>query len=959
MLQETMARAAWAHPALAGERKGEGVNGGHQQLWPAGIDDIDVEALRRRLESTVRGDVLFDSGHRAAYSHDSSNYRQPPLGIVCPRDTEDLVAAVAAAREHGAPVLPRGCGTCLSGATCNVAVVIDTSKYMREVVEVDPDASTARVQAGCIRDHLSHPCEAEHGLTFAPDTATHACATFGGMIGSNACGIHSITAGRTSDNVEELDVLLYDGTRLTVGVNEEERLDEIVAAGGRRGEIYARLRELRDRYADRIRERYPDIPRRVSGYNLDELLPERGLNVARALTGTEGTCVTVLEARLRLIHSPPHRTLLVLGYDSIFAAADQTSELMEHGPTGLEAIDGALIEDLVASRRHPGALELVPDGTAFLFVEFGGDRQRESDGTARRCLEAVSGAAGGPVASRLVNDPAEARRLWRLRESALGAASHSPEGGDHWPGWEDAAVPPGTEGDYLRDFHGLLDRHGYRAKVYGHFGQGCIHCRISFDLRTHEGIARWRRFLDEAADLVVSYGGSLSGEHGDGQQRAELLPKMYGDELVEAFREFKAIWDPDGRMNPHKVVEPYPIVSNLRLGSEYSPAEPEVHFAYPDDGGSFAHAALRCVGAGACRETSTGTMCPSYMVTLDEQHSTRGRARILYEMLQGDTIGEGFRSDEVREALDLCVSCKGCKGDCPVSVDMATYKAEFLSKYFKGRPRPPQAYSLGLVMLHARIAQCAPRLANRVTRAAVLGDLTKRAGGISPKRDVPPFALETFKAWWKRRTPVNPTADPVVLFPDTFGNFFHPEPMKATAEVLEDAGYRVIVPPEALCCGRPLYDYGMLATAKGFWARVLEVLRPHVRAGTKLVGVEPSCVAAFRDELPGLLPHDEDAMRLSRQTLTLGEFLIGVGYEAPRLERRALVHGHCHQEAVIGTSAERQLLEGMGLGVEVLDSGCCGMAGAFGFEKGHYDTSVAIGEHRLCPWSATRAGRRS
>ena len=939
----------WPHPALLVNRSGNGVNGGHQLLNPDGADEVDLEALELRLRETVRGDVRFDAGHRAIYAHDSSNYRQTALGVVCPRDLDDIAATVAACREHGAPVLPRGCGTSLSGETCNVAVVIDVSKYLREIVEIDADERFARVEPGVVRDQLSHKTEAEHQITFAPDTSTHAYATLGGMLGNNSCGIHSIMAGRTSDNVEELDVLLYDGARMTVGVSEEERLEEIIAAGGRKGEIYSRLRDLRDRYADQIRERFPDIPRRVSGYNLDELLPEKGFNVARALTGTEGTCATVLEAKLRLVHSPPYRTLLVLGYDTIFHAADQVPKLMEHGPTGLEAVDSGLIRDMVANHLHEDGLQLLPDGSSFLFVEFGGDSQEESGDKAKRCLDDVAEDESGLVGHRVGNDPEEHDKLWKVRESALGATAYTPHHGDHWPGWEDAAVPPGREGHYLRDFKDLLDRYGYDAALYGHFGQGCIHCRISFDLRSPEGVRQWRRFLDEAADLVVSYGGSLSGEHGDGQQRAELLPKMYGDELVDAFREFKAIWDPHGRMNPHKVVDPYPIVSNMKLGSDYSPAEPEVHFAYPEDGGSFAHAALRCVGAGHCRDTASGTMCPSYMVTREEQHTTRGRARILYEMLQGDTITDGFRSDEVHEALDLCLSCKGCKGDCPVNVDMASYKAEFLSRYFKGRLRPPEAYTMGLIMLHARLAQHAPGLANFVTHAPVLGDLVKRVGGITPKREMPPFAPQTFKASWKRRATVDPSADPVVLFPDTFNNFLHPEPMKAAVEVLEDARYRVIVPDEALCCGRPLYDYGMLDTAKAFWRRTLAALRPHIQAGVQIVGIEPSCVAAFRDELPNLMPHDEDAQRLSGQCLTLSEFLVKVGYDPPRLERKALVHGHCHQKAVIGVAPERQLYERMGLDFEFLDSGCCGMAGSFGFEKGHYDVSVKVGEHKLLP----------
>ncbi|HWB69481.1 MAG TPA: FAD-linked oxidase C-terminal domain-containing protein, partial [Solirubrobacterales bacterium] len=538
-----------------------------------------------------------------------------------------------------------------------------------------------------------------------------------------------------------------------------------------------------------------------------------------------------------------------------------------------------------------------------------------------------------------------------IRESGLGATSYVPGERDHWPGWEDAAVPPERLGEYMRRFRELLDDHGYRAALYGHFGDGCLHCRINFDLRSAGGVREWRRFLDGAADLVIEHGGSLSGEHGDGQQRAELLSKMYGPELVGAFEEMKRIWDPDNRMNPHKVVDPYPIVSNMKLGADYSPPELDTHFSFGEDGGSFAHAALRCVGAGKCRDTSKGTMCPSFMATKDEEHTTRGRARILYEMLEGQTVTDGWRSSEVKEALDLCLSCKGCKGDCPVSVDMATYKAEFLSHHYKRRPRERAAYSMGLIMFHARVAQLAPGLANALTRVPLLGAALKRAAGLSRDREVPPFARETFKSWYAARGSLNPEGEPVVLFPDTFNNFLHPEVTKATVAALEAAGFNAIVPEPPLCCGRPLYDYGMLDTAKRFWRRMLDVLAPHIREGIPVVGVEPSCVASFRDELPGLMPHDEDAKRLALQTLTLAELLQrhAPDWQAPRLPARAIVHGHCHQEAVMGMGAESELYERLGLDFEVLDSGCCGLAGSFGFEREHDEISRRIGEQRLMP----------
>jgi FAD/FMN-containing dehydrogenase/Fe-S oxidoreductase len=922
----------------------------HVMRKPRGVDEIDTESLQRALESSVRGEVQFDAGHRAAYSHDSSNYRQTPICVVLPRDADDIEAAVAAAHEHDAPVTPRGCGTSLAGAACNTAVVIDASKHMREILEIDPDRRLARVQPGVIRDDLARITEKRWNLTFGPDTSTHEYATFGGMIGANSCGVHSVMAGRTADNVIELEVLTHDGVRMRVGETDGPELDRLIAEGGRRGEIYRRMRDIRDRYTDEIRARYPEIPRRVSGYNLDELLPEKGFNVAAALTGSEGTLVTVLEATVRLVDAPPVRSLVVLGFKDIFTAADHVPAVLEHEPTGLEGMDDELVDDMRREGMHSDDIKLLPEGKGWLLAEFGGETREEADAKAEKMMRALGKGQSAPE-MRLFDRQADEVKLWKVRESGLGATAFVPGDPDAWEGWEDAAVPPEREGDYLRGFQKLLDRYGYRTTKYGHFGDGCIHCRINFDLRTAQGLEKWRSFLDEAADLVVEHGGSLSGEHGDGQSRGELLEKMYGPELLKAFRQMKATWDPNGRMNPGKVVDPYPILSNMKLGTGYRPPEPQTHFAYSEDHGSFAHATLRCVGAGKCRDTESGTMCPSYMVTLDEQHTTRGRARILYEMLQGDTITDGFRSEEVHEALDLCLACKGCKGDCPVHVDMATYKAEFLSKYYKRRLRPLAAYSMGLVMFWARIASRIPRLANAVTRIPLLGRLLKRLGGISPRREAPEFAGETFRSWFRRRSTANPDGPQVVLFPDTFNDHLHPDTAKAATRVLEAAGFRVVVPEGFLCCGRPLYDYGMLDTAKLFLRRLVRRLAPYARAGVPIVGLEPSCVAALRDELPAMLVHDEDATRIGTATVTLAEFLTehAKEWDMPRLERRAIVHGHCHQKAIMGLDADRKVLDRLGLDYEVLDSGCCGMAGSFGFEADKYDISVAIGERRLLP----------
>jgi FAD/FMN-containing dehydrogenase/Fe-S oxidoreductase len=920
----------------------------HTPVEARAVADLEAE-----LREAVRGEVRFDGGSRALYATDASNYRQIPIGVVLPRDVDDLVAAVAACRRHGAPVLPRGAGTSLAGQCCNVAVILDFSKYMNRVLEIDPDRRLARVEPGVVLDELRAQA-ARYGLTFAPDPATHRWCTLGGMLGNNSCGVHSVMAGprgaRTSDQVEELDVLTYEGHELRVGATPEGELERILRAGGPKARIYAKLRALRDRCAPLVRARYPDIPRRVSGYNLDDLLPERGFHVGRALVGTEGTCAVVLEATLRLVPSPPARVLLALGYEDVYAAGDHVPEVLGAGPTGLEGIDQQLVEFLRRKGLRTEHLDLLPDGGGWLLVELGGETREEARDRARALMDRLERADGAP-AMKLLVDREQQEALWKIRESGLAATAHVPGMREAWPGWEDAAVPPGRLGEYLRAFRALLARFDYHAALYGHFGQGCVHCRIDFDLKSRAGIDRYLDFVNQAADLVIGMGGSLSGEHGDGQSRAALLEKMYGPELVEAFREFKAIWDPAGKMNPGKVVDPYPIDANLRLGADYVPLEPKTHFHFPEDGGSFAEAALRCVGVGQCRRLEGGTMCPSYMVTREEKHTTRGRARLLFEMLQGGAIHRGWDNPDVKDALELCLVCKGCKGDCPVHVDMATYKAEFLSHYHEHHRRPITAYSMGLVRTWARLASFVPRIANAVFHAPLLGAILKRLGGIAPACEMPRFARRTFKQWFfSRRSPaIDPRGPRVILWPDTFNDHFHPEVAIAAVEVLEDAGYRVLVPRQSLCCGRPFYDYGMLDRAKNALAEILDALRPAIRAGTPIVGLEPSCVSVFRDELGGLFPRDEDAARLNKQVMLLSEFLEERGYEPPRLAGKAIVHGHCHQKAVLRFEASTSLLGKMGLACEVLDSGCCGMAGAFGYEARHHEIARAVGERVLLP----------
>jgi len=917
-------------------------------------------ALAAELAAAVRGEVRFDAGSRALYATDGSNYRQVPIGVVLPRDAGDVEATVAACRRHGAPVLPRGGGTSLAGQCCNVAVVLDFSKYMHRLLALDPERRLARVEPGIVLDTLRQAAERHH-LTYGPDPATHDHCTLGGMIGNNSCGVHALMAGKTVDNVEALDVLTYDGLRLRVGPTSDEELAQIVREGGRRGQIYSGLASLRDRFAGLIRERYPDIPRRVSGYNLDQLLPENGFHVARALVGTEGTCVTMLEATLKLVPSPPYRTLAVLAYADVFVAGDHVPQILEWRPIGLEGFDHRLVGFMRAKNLHPDSVAKLPPGGAWLLVEFGGDSQEEADARARDMAEALRRRPGAPSA-QVMESQQEAKRIWEVRDSALGATAFVPGMADSWEGWEDAAVPPARLGAYLRDFRRLQERHGYDSALYGHFGQGCVHMRIDFDFESRAGIDRYLAFIDQAADLVVGYGGSLSGEHGDGQSRAALLPKMFGPELVSAFAEFKALWDPAWKMNPGKVVRAHAPDEDLRLGVDYRPWDPATHLHFAEDRGSFAHAALRCVGVGRCRrlQSDGGVMCPSYMATLEERHSTRGRARLLFEMLEGDAIGrQGWRDESVKEALDLCLSCKGCKSDCPVNVDMAAYKAEFLHHYYSGRLRPRSAYAFGLIHWWARLASPIAPLVNFATQAPWLSGLAKAAAGMAPQRRIPRFANQTFRAWWRARERAgarpNPDGPRVVLWADTFNNHFQPATARAAVEVLEAAGRRVVVPEQPLCCGRPLYDHGMLRLARRQLRLTLGALRAEIRAGTPLVALEPSCLAVFRDELLRQLPHDEDAGRLARQSFLLGELLAqeAPAWRPPRLpgrRRKALVQAHCHQRALSRLGGEKAALEQLGLDCEVLDAGCCGMAGAFGFERGErYEVSMRCGERVLLP----------
>ncbi|MEZ7154556.1 FAD-binding and (Fe-S)-binding domain-containing protein [Streptomyces sp. MAD19A] len=907
----------------------------------------DQRELAAALRGAVRGEVDLGATARALTTMDASNYRRIPLGVVAPRDADDVAAALAVCRERGVPVVPRGGGTSIAGQATGTGIVLDFTRHMNRLLSLDPEAGTAVVQPGLVLDRLQEAA-APHGLRFGPDPSTHGRCTLGGMIGNNSCGSHSVAWGTTADNVRTLSVITVRGERLRPGPGW---------AGAPEG-----LRALVEAELARLRTGFPDLPRRISGYAVDALLPENRADVARSLCGSEGTLAVLTEAELTLVRAPRARALAVLAYADESGAAQAAAGLLPYGPLTVEGMAADLV---------PSAADL-PRGGAWLFVEAGGDTEAE----ARAAAEAIVRAAD-VVDALVVTDPARQRTLWRIREDASGTATRMPDGSEAWPGWEDCAVPPARLGDYLRDFRALLAEHGLRGTPYGHFGDGCIHVRIDFDLLTGPGVARFRRFSEELADLVVAHGGSLSGEHGDGQARAELLPRMYGAETVALFERVKGVWDPDGLLNPGMLVRPAPLDADLRFAA--LPREPvDVAFGYPADAGDFSAAVRRCVGVAKCRATSvsgSAVMCPSFRATGEEEHSTRGRARLLHEMLAGEVVTDGWRSTEVRDALDLCLSCKGCRSDCPVGVDMATYKAEFLHHHYAGRRRPAAHYAMGWlpVWLSWAARTRTAGVANALASVRPLARLAKRVGGIAGEREIPRLATEPFTRWWRRR-PVTGEGPLVVLWPDTFTEHLSPSVGRAAVRVLEAAGMRVVLPPTLrpasggrvgdprsraalslltarrgrVCCGLTYLSTGQLDRARAVLGRTLDLLEPVLATDAPLVVLEPSCAAALRTDAPELLHDDPRAARLASRVLTFAETLerYAPDWTPPAVNRPVTGQTHCHQHAVLGDGPDRRLREAAGLTGE-LAGGCCGLAGNFGFEKGHYDVSRACAEEQL------------
>jgi FAD/FMN-containing dehydrogenase/Fe-S oxidoreductase len=897
-------------------------------------------ALGRGLAGRLAGDVDFGTGARAMFGADASNYRRIPVGVVYPRSAEDVAVTLWHARDAGVPTTMRGGGTSIAGNSIGAGIVVDTSRYLDRVLAIDADKRTARVEPGLVLNTLQRAA-APHGLRFGPDPSTASRCTLGGMIGNNACGSHSVAWGTTAESVESLDILRADGTPMTVGSYSPTEWQDLLTRPGRDGRTYRELSELEGRYREPWRTELSSYSRRVSGYGVDHLLPERGRSLAKALVGTEGTCVVVVGATVRLVAPPPVRMLVVLGYADDIAAADSVPGLLAHGPLAVEGLDSELVAAV-------GSAPALPAGSAWLFVELGGEDTTDALDRAHAVVAAVGSAA---VGARIVTDPADAARLWRIRADGAGLATRDAHGGEAWPGWEDAAVPPERLGSYLREFRALLGRHGLRGLSYGHFGEGCIHVRINFDMLSDRGIGVFRSFVEEAADLVVAHGGSLSGEHGDGFARSELLARMYSAPVLESFAAFKRAWDPDGLLNPGVVVDPAPLDLGLRQrpgrGAVDLPT-PALHF--PEDNGDLATALRRCVGVGKCRSDVGAVMCPSWLVTGEEKHSTRGRARILQEIVNGEFVGDGFRSKDALEALDLCLSCKGCSSDCPTGVDMATYKAEFLHQHFTGRIRPMAHLSMGWLPLTARLATRIAPLVNAVTRSTLSG-VIKRLGGIDPQRQIPEFAARSFVAQFRRKPARRGSGRQVVLWPDTFDNHLSPSVLNSGARVLEAAGLTPTLPDGGVCCGLTWFSTGQLATARRVLARTARILAPAMAAGLPIVVLEPSCATMLRSESRAVLGDTPFTTYLAENVVTLAEALerYAPNWQPPAIDRPAVGQVHCHQSSVLGYDADRRLMARAGIDSAGMQQSCCGLAGNFGFENGHFDVSKAVAERLLLP----------
>lgn len=932
---------------------------------PRSADLNKMMTLRHRLQTETTAEVRFDAATRAIYASEASNYRQPPIGVVVPRTAADFETTVRLCAELGIAMLPRGAGTSMCGQAVNDAICIDHSKYLHAIESIDADARHAIVQPGVICDQLKKAA-AKHGLTFGPDPATHSRCTLGGMIGNNSCGAHSVMAGKTVENIERLEILTATGARFWVGPTDEAAYAAHIAAGGEEARIVAGLRDLATRYADDIRAGFPKLKRRVSGYNLDQLLPENGFNIARALVGSEGTLATTLRAQTTLVEGRPERVLVVLGFETIFDAADSVPDLLPLGAIAMEGLDQGIIGGLKALRLKLDDIAELPAGDAWLLIEFGATTRAEAIAQAQAMADAAQHFPQRPSV-RFVDDPALMNRLWTIRETGASATALSqiPGAPDPVVGWEDAAVEPSLLGPYLREFTALVARYGYKTNLYGHFGDGCIHSRITFDLRSQTGVTEWRGFLEEAARLVVKYKGSLSGEHGDGQAKGEFLPLMYTPTLMQAFREFKALWDPRHLMNPGKLIDAMPADANLRMGPGYRRGDIAGAFTYPmaekpaaNDGTDRATAVAtdrgygreteRCIGMGKCRSLDAGTMCPSFKATREERYSTRGRARLFFEMLNGEVISESRDAEAVKESMDLCLSCKGCKNDCPTHVDIPKYRAEFLHRYYQTRRRAPMDAAVGRIGNWLPLATRVSGVLNGVMRNPVVKRAARRFG-LAENARFPDIAAKAFRNGGTAKGLKADWSDgfapgDVVVWTDTFNNGFTPHVLEAAVQVVHATGGTPRLTPRHVCCGRPLYDVGLLDQARTQLRDILDMMQAPLAANVPILVLEPSCLSVFRDEMRALIADDPRAEKLAAACITMAEYAQrhGVRVDTPA-DDAVHVHPHCHQRACGGAGAEKQI------GAKVLDTGCCGMAGAFGYHEKTAAVARTVGERELLP----------
>ena len=895
-----------------------------------------LNTLYQDLLRQIEGEVDFTPAGVALFTSDASNYRQVPLGVVFPRSEEDIVLTIAACKQHKVAALMRGAGTSQNGQTVNEAVIIDCSRFMNQVLSIDVENRSALIQPGIVCDALKAAAEV-HDLTFGPDPATHSRCTLGGMIGNNSCGPHSMLAGKTVENVIELKVLTATGESFWVGPTTDAELDNIIAGNDARAGVYRELKSIRDEYADEIRQRYPTIKRRVSGYNLDQLLPENGFNVARALVGSEGTCISVLKARVSLIENPKFKRLFVLGFKDIFEAGDIVPSVMPFSPIAMEGLDWNIIGGLNDRNLRQREVALLPEGRAWLLIEIAAPTETELD---ERCTSFEQTMANSPtvVSVKSAIDPAEVTDIWSIREQGASATALALTPGDTDPvvGWEDTAVDPMQLGDYLRELAALVDRYDYKTSLYGHFGDGCIHARMTFDTRTEAGVEKWRRFSKEIAELVVKYNGSLSGEHGDGQAKAEFLPIMFGENMMQAFRRFKQAWDPDRLMNPGKLIDAYRMDENLRLGPEYNTPVFDSILHFTEDAGGFGRSTERCIGMGKCRAAS-GAMCPSYQATGEERFSTRGRAHLLHELLRGEVIADGFEDTDIAESLELCLSCKSCKTECPTHVDIAAFKAEFMAQHHRIKKRPLHHHVFGKAGQWLPLLTRFPKIFNTL-QSGVPGRILKSRLGVDKNKSLPVLDNTPFKSWAVKKADssegeflkfgTTTTDSAVVLWLDSVNNAYRPEVLKTAVSLLNRCGFNVLVAKSHFCCGRPLYEHGFLDEAKQQMSSILDNFYSKLPASASVLVLEPSCLSVFKDELHRLFPEDVRATDLDARTMTVAEFLTRQKIQATKKLPHGVMHLHCHGKA--SQQSDRDWMQNCFDKLDEPESGCCGMAGIFG-----------------------------